>query len=320
MAEPNVLGKIAGSDKAAWDKARAAGNFDEMQKILVTNFSQRIGAGSATAFVKANFDTMGKEVNAYGLDNTNPFFIFLKKYLDINYNIQVFLDPAKYNALHNLLANDIIDVTQLRDTCSEEKRANILWNKTLWKNSPDDIKWLVNTYLWFMNLSAWRVLEVSDNFLVKALKQRNDNTINTRYVLRSLCFFSTTIQNFIGKYKAEDKVYNADDLTREFAQIYYKQAAGKSNDRFKEIMPADIVEYQIKLLDELVQKNGPDATNYRETGEQKKTAEQKLNKDKIKRGEEVARKTNLDVKALKDKITNPSDLSAYAAYVENEIK
>lgn len=322
MAEPSNQTQTVGNNKAAWNKALSSGDFETLQNILVATFERQVenNHGIAREFVIPNVGTLTTEINAYGLDNINPFFTFLKKYNQINGSTQVFWDPSKYNVLHNLVAKDIIDVTQMRDTCTDERRADILWNKTLWDNSPDDITWLVNTYLWFMNVSAWEGLKVSDNFLVKALKQRNDNDINTRYVLRSLCFFSTDIQKFIGKYKAGDLVHNSDDLTREFAQIYYKLAAGKTDAVHTPINSPDTVEYQIKLLDELVNKNGANATNYRETDAQKKATAQKVNKDKIKRGEEVAEKNQLDIKTIKDKIGNTSDLLAYSAYIQNEIR
>lgn len=327
MAEPNNQTQTVGKDKAAWDKALSSGDFETLEYILITNVGEETGNSytGAAAFVKPNIGTLTKEVNAYGLDATNPFFTFLKKYKEINGAITIFNDASKYNTLHNLLAKNVIDVTQLRDTCTKEKQLPILWNSSLWGNSADDITWLVNTYAWFMN-SGWGGLKISDaaiNGFLDALGERS-LTYGVRNTLRKLCFFTTAVKAFAGSVDVnKSNIWNTiDNATQggafdQFVSAYQKADNNGFPDVSSKLQSADMVEAQIKLLDELVRKNDRDATSgqyQRQQGtDDKNTAN---TSSKIKAGEKIAQRAGVDFSKLKTQL-GTDEYSALVDYAKS---
>lgn len=324
MAEPNNQTQTTGNDKVAWDKALSAGDFETLQNILIANFERRVenNHNIAREFVTPNIGTLTKEVNAYGFDDTNPFFIFLKKYKQINGSTQVFWDPSKYNTLHNLLAKNVIDVAQLRDTCTKEKQMPILYNSSLWSNPPDDITWLVNTYAWFMN-SGWGGVQITDAAILDALGVKS-LTYEVRNSLRKLCFFTTAIKAFAGSIDVNKSdirnTFNNSvrgDAFDQFASAYVKADDNGFPDVSSKIQPADMIEAQIKLLDELVRKNDRDATSgqyQRQQGADDKNAADTASK--IKAGEKIARRAGVDFSKLKTQL-GTDEYSALVDYAKS---
>lgn len=323
MAEPNEQPQTTGNDKAAWDKALSSGDFETLQNILTANFERQVENNHdiAREFVIPNIGTLTKEIDAYGLDATNPFFTFLKKYNQINGSTQVFWDPSKYNTLHNLLAKNVVNVTQLRDTCTKEQQMPILWNNSLWGNSPDDITWLVNTYAWFMN-SGWGGLKISDaaiNSFLDALGERS-LTYSVRNTLRKLCFFTTAIKAFAGSADVnKSNIWNTvDNATQggafdQFISAYQKADNNGFPDVSSKLQSADVIEVQIKLLDELVRKNDRDATSgqyQRQQGADDKNATD--TSSKIKAGEKIAQRAGVDFSKLKTQL----GMDEYSALVD----
>ena len=319
MAEPNNQTPTVGKDKAAWNKALSSGDFETLEYILITNVGEETGNSytSATAFVKANIGTLTKEVNAYGLDAANPFFTFLKKYKEINGAITIFNDAAKYNALHNLLAKNIIDETQLRDTCTKEKQMPILCNNSLWDNSSDDIIWLVNTYAWFMN-SGWGGMQITDAAILDLLKEVGETklTYEVRSNLRKLCFFTTALNDAAGEIDVVKSTRTGAHYDAA-VEAYQKAANGGFPDVSSKLQSANMVERQIKVLDELVRKNNRDSA----TGQYKRqTGEENVdNADavaKVAAGEKIAQRAGVDFSKLKTQL-GAAEYSALVDYAKS---
>lgn len=319
MAEPNNQTQTVGKDKAAWDKALSSGDFETLEYILITNVGEETGNSytSATTFVKPNLGTLTKEVNAYGLDATNPFFTFLKKYKEINGAITIFNDASKYNTLHNLLAKNVIDETQLRDTCTKEKQLPILWNNSLWDNPTDDITWLVNTYAWFMN-SGWGGIQITDAAILDLLKEVGETklTYEVRSNLRKLCFFTTALKDAAGEIDVVKSIRTGAHYDAA-VKAYQKAASGGFPDVSSKLQSADMVERQIKVLDELVRKNNRDSA----TGRYKRqTGEENVdNADavaKVVAGEKIAQRAGVDFSKLKTQL-GADEYSALVDYAKS---
>lgn len=180
----------------------------------------------------------------------------------------------------------------------------------MWGNSPDDITWLVNTYAWFMN-AGWGGLKISDSALLDELGVKS-LTYEVRNNLRKLCFFTTAVKAFAGsadinKTNMQNTVSNSvqGDALDQFVSAYVRADDNGFSDVSSKLQSADMIETQIKLLDELVRKNDRDSTTGQYQRQQGIESENNINKSsKIKAGEEIAHRAdvNIDFSKLKTQL------------------
>lgn len=349
-----------------YKEALNSGNSDALNEVLSQFYKEalpRLPQDVVETFVRNNIDAIIAEADSYGLNDNNPFVVFLNRFIEKRNNIDPFLETTKYNALHNMVARDILKVSQLRDTCPKEQQAGILLNTSLWENNPEDIRWLINTYLWFMN-SGWgglQLVNISDTAIGAGLRSAvdvNDN-FEFRDVLRKLCFFTNAIDKYAGTvsykninditevgadYTSVDNLktliadeqkketpdagkikdyedalkkaqtaVNKDDAYKAFRGEIEKIKDNKYSDISAKINSADLVEAQIKKLDELVRKNDRDVGTgqYRKQQGVDARDQEFESKQKALFGKKVADKLNLDT----SKINSKTDIDALAAYL-----
>lgn len=346
------------------------GDSESLNAVLSQFYKEvlpRLPQDVVETFIRNNIDAIISEADSYGLNDNNPFVVFLNRFIDKRTNIDPFLETAKYNALHNMVARDVLKTSQLRDTCPKEQQAGILLNTSLWENNAEDIKWLVNTYLWFMN-SGWNGLhlaDISDTAIGQGLRSAVDvnDKFEFRDVLRKLCFFTTAIDKYAGtvSYKNSDDIVevgadytsidnlksliadeekketpdndrikeyedalkkaqnavNKDDAYKSFRNEIERIKNNKYSDISAKLNSADLVESQIKKLDELVRKNDRDVGTgqYRKQQGIEARDDEIINKQKALYGKKVADRLNLDTSKIKSK----QDLDALAAYLRAHV-
>lgn len=227
---------------------------------VLTEFGKlnNLGGADWDEFVNTNYVPLVRECEAYGLSLDNPFFVFLKKYG----NIKVFLNSENYDILHNIVASNIISTKQLAFTCPESDQVRLLLNPNLWNiAAKDDVKWLIKTFVWFLEENTLNDYVI--NVYVRAAFSENsagtgeqqisvnfDTFANRKKLLRNL-YFTTNINQV-----NDAKLKSGNDDKEKFEQLK-TQLNAASDDYFvsRPLQPVDIIEQQIKVLNQNVQES-----------------------------------------------------------------
>lgn len=246
-------------------------------------------------FINVNSHSLYLEAKYYGLDRTNPFFAFLSKFIQLNKAINILTEL--YNTLHNLVARGSIAEKQLSFTCPEDEQIRVLVNKNLYKNNPNDFKYLIRCYNWLLELDIER--DIKNKYIVDCFKEQNK--VNDNLVLIRNIFFSDAITKFMTSDKSQDnKNVLVDSLFKNHAEDSLISTS---------LISCDTIEQNIKWLNENVQESGRNINGQYQQKESDKNAGQNKNS-------KIYMSPN-EIKTLKDKITPVLDSLAQKANIGN---
>lgn len=227
MADINELQDI-------YQKGNPREQEDALSNLLVL---AGINEDIAKEFIKNNFSTFARELDAYGFTFKNPFIIFLQT---IQKNKPIILDSlvisSNYNVIHNAVAKNILDVNQIQFNCSEVDKPRLLLNPNFYNNSivPDSDKiWLLQLWEWcasketknyirhlavrllFSNLqklSSSKAQYVDASELIEIGKTADFSSENNIFKLRWLLIYKPSFKKFLNDF---DAVYNETQISRE---------------------------------------------------------------------------------------------------------
>lgn len=216
-------------------------------------------------FVDNNLYALQLECNTYNLSDNNPFFQFLKRYLEKNGNIKPFISD-NWNILHNCVSNGVLTTKQLSFRCPADEEIKILLNPNLWNIKPSsDILYLIKLYNWFLeeNLNRYvinaYVRAVFSTYTQNAKGQNKLNTNKTdnlnlltnRISLINLTFFTDKIKTL-----SDDRKTRSDSDRRDLRQLMRMEDKGNNNTPYSAtFQPVDMIENQVGMLREQVQEN-----------------------------------------------------------------
>ena len=254
------------SQQSVTDRFKNAESLEESEQILSTFlFDNKVidDKTQCDKFVDINITVLTIECNTYGVSMDNPFFTFLNKYYVQNKrSIEAFFNTENYRVLHNVVADGIISTKQLAFTCAEGEQVRILVNPSLWAiSAKDDIRWLIKTYVWFLEerLNSF-VINVFVRSLFVAPEKIGDrgaflhvnlDTKENRQTLLKCLLFTDFIQQVC------DKRAQPGDNS-DFVELQQRLSTIKNNSVMlvsSPLKPADLIEHQIKLLNELAQES-----------------------------------------------------------------
>jgi hypothetical protein len=224
------------------------------------------------SFVDNNYTTLIIECDYFGLSMDNPFMMFLNEYGNKNGNIKPFINIENYDLLHNLVSDRVLSIKQVSWTCPEEDQIRILVNPNLWNiSSKDDVDWLIKTYCWFLEEDLNRVIKNSYvraafsktvfddlNNINKVVVDFNEKG-NRETLIRALFF--TQYINELSDSKLKLKIKTTEDnneyVSKEIEEVRNKIDSIRNNNFLvsHQFENCDIIEQQIKVLNELVQES-----------------------------------------------------------------
>lgn len=227
MADINELQNI-------YQKGNPREQEDSLSNLLIL---AGINENVAKEFIKNNFSTFAKELDFYGFTLKNPFIIFLQTVQKNKPNIlDNLVISSNYNVIHNAVAKNILDVSQIQFNCNEIDKPRLLLNPNFYNNSrvPDSDKiWLLQLWEWcaskdiksyirhlavrllFSNLQklySSKSQYVDSAELIKIGESADFNTENNIFKLRWLLIYKPSFEKFLDDF---DRVYNETQISRE---------------------------------------------------------------------------------------------------------
>ena len=199
-------------------------------------------------FIDVNSYTLYLEAKYYGLEKTNPFFMFLYEFIKTNKSISPLINL--YNQLHNLVARDVINSKQLAFTCPQNEQIQILLNNSLYKNNSADYVYLVKCYNWLLDITIDR--DIKNKYVVGIFKdnKKNSTELSTdKLLLIKTIFFTDALIKLMNSNKT------ADDENRFLDQL---EIAEKKSLLTDTLINCDTVEQNINWLNQNIQESSTD--------------------------------------------------------------
>lgn len=199
-------------------------------------------------FIDVNSYTLYLEIKYFGLEKTNPFFMFLYEFIKTNKSISPLINL--YNQLHNLVARDVINSKQVAFTCPQNEQIQILLNNSLYKNNSADYVYLIKCYNWLLDITIDR--DIKNKYVVGIFKDndRNSTELSTdKLLLIKTIFFTDALIKLMTSNKT------ADDENRFLDQLEIAESKSLITDP---LINCDTIEQNIKWLNENIQESSTD--------------------------------------------------------------
>lgn len=239
----------------------------ELRKIFIEFFTQNLlnNEDIITSFVDNNIDALTLEAQKYTLTTDNPFYRFLKVYLNHHNNIDPFSSTDEnYAIIHDCVAKGDLSEKQLAWTCPENEQVRIIINPNLYKVSPkSDIVYLISVYTDVLdkNMNTFILNNYVKAAFSDGVQEKNGklvyekpdmNTIDNKINLLKTLFFSEVLFQLTSNQIGENILETVNKAKSKINSID-KNALVSTK-----FMNIDAIEHQVKILRELTQESKRD--------------------------------------------------------------